>query len=314
MNKLLSLILTLTLLLGAAVLTSCSKAPGKQPAETLSPAVTPPLDTLKEGYTEQAAAEDGCVILEGQYIIAGEARWLAFLSETKSGNEASVRLYQCYHEIGGGYYVKDLIFDGKNYRIMFWDRKGDTGEEFFSDHVYPYLLRDFHNPNPKIPGSTEYYLLTDNLEVTADGYFGMLVSSTIRPEFEIYSNTHICLGNRVDATYVADSAFDVACADLDGDGDLEKVCLGLGQTSGLFTFSLSLYDGDERITQSVFCTPFYTLSFMKNAQGVLTVKGVPQSGGMTRYYSISLHNGTLNLTDENGVMLDRWGEKKQLLP
>jgi len=92
--------------------------------------------------------------------------------------------------------------------------------------------------------------------------------------------------------------------DIDGDGVEEYCTLGMGPTSGLFTFTFVAQAGDRVKYASIFNTRWYDLSFAYR-NGKLVVKGVTQSGGES-YFDISLRDGAVVLS-ENGEELPYWG-------
>lgn len=268
------------------------------PAETIS---WPTLEETRENYSAEQAAADGCVVLDGHTLLAGEKSWIDFVNETESGNPAIVRIYQAYSDQGDMYFVKELRYDGEKYLLQFYDRTGDTNEEFLSKKEYKYLVRSPYSWNDWV---TDNYLLANSKEVSAELYYSSIVSPTVRPGYDIYNHSYNIYSNTVDSDYYRNSVWDTTFADIDNDGQEEKCCLGDGRTSGLFTFTLSVYENDNVKYQSVFCTDFYYLSFTKDANGTLQVKGVTQGEPPeTHLFDIVLSDGEIKLT-ENGEALE----------
>ncbi len=88
-------------------------------------------------------------------------------------------------------------------------------------------------------------------------------------------------------------------ADIDGDGTEETLALGMGHTSGLFTFTLTAYQDGVPEYDRVFCTKFYNLSFVEE-NGVVKVQGITQDNPPeTHLFDIVVRDGVLDLT-ENG--------------
>lgn len=97
------------------------------------------------------------------------------------------------------------------------------------------------------------------------------------------------------------SAYGSAYGDIDGDGEQEYCTMGYGSTSGLFTFTFTAYDNDGEKYFTVFCTEAYKLSFVKDANGNLLVRGITQEGEI-HYFTISVKENTIVL-EENGTYL-----------
>ncbi len=185
--------------------------------------------------------------------------------------------------------------------LQFYDRTGDTNEEFLSKQEYKYLVRSPYSLNDWV---TDNYLLANSKEVSAELYYASTVSPTVRPEYDMYNYSYNIYSNTVDSDYYRNSAWDTTFADIDNDEQEEKCCLGYGVTSGLFTFTLSVYGNDDVKYQSEFCTDFYYLSFIRNANGTLQVKGVTQGElPETHLFDIVLSDGEIKLT-ENGEALN----------
>ena len=67
--------------------------------------------------------------------------------------------------------------------------------------------------------------------------------------------------------------------DIDSDGTTETCYIGAGYTSGLFTFFVdAVHDGQIEYS-NVFSSPFLYMSFVRNSQGELFIRGDRQLSG-----------------------------------
>lgn len=264
-----------------------------------------PLEELYENYTPRQAEKDGCVVLDGQELISGERIWNEFVNKTNSKEPAAVRVYQNYSD-QSAYYVKELRYDGSVFRLRFYDWTGDTHELFLFEEEYKYLVRSFY----EFRGTTsEYFLLADSMNVTAEGHFSSMVSSVYRPEYDIYNHCHVIYRDDVtdhpmleDQWYLMKSYYGTAYGDIDGDRREETLYLGMGMTSGLFTFTLTAAEGGEVEYTNIFCTEFYHLSFTEK-DGKVKVRAVTQGESPeTHLFDISIKNGMICLS-ENGILI-----------
>ncbi|MBQ3140444.1 MAG: hypothetical protein IJC25_00615 [Clostridia bacterium] len=256
------------------------------------------LEDVKSGYSALQAAEDGCVVLDGKSPVANEKQWYDFYLSAQSGIPATVYLYQMYSDQGDDYYVKRLEYDGRTYRLSFYDRTGDTGQEFLSENEYRYLVRSIFSSfslHSSDAAPVEQYLLADDPGVTADGYFKSLISSAWRPEYDLYNHCTPIFS----APFAADSFYGIAYGDVDGDGREEKCCLGMGPTSGLFSFSVTVTKENGKSYSDFFVTEWYDLSFVRGADGKLRIRGVTQGASpKTQYFDLSLDNGKVSVIKE----------------
>lgn len=84
--------------------------------EEAKPKAWPELEDIRTGYTKEQAEEDGCVVIEGCTLLAGEKSWLEFVNKTQAGNSAIVRVYQAYTTDSDlEYTVKELSYDGEKF-------------------------------------------------------------------------------------------------------------------------------------------------------------------------------------------------------
>lgn len=95
--------------------------------------------------------------------------------------------------------------------------------------------------------------------------------------------------------------------DVDNDWFDEICVLTPGPTSGLFTFTMTVFDITGTEYQSTFCTECYYLSFAENADGTVQVRGETQGESPTvHYFDIFFKDGYVVLS-ENGELLPYWG-------
>ena len=102
--------------------------------------------------------------------------------------------------------------------------------------------------------------------------------------------------------------YDSIVFDVDGDG-IDEVCvLGFGRTSGLFTFTFRAAEigADTLKYDTLFCTEWYDLSFIRGDDGVVRVQGVDQKDPpQTHLFDIAIVDGSIQLT-EDGQSISRY--------
>lgn len=274
------------------------------PKEPTKEPLWPTLAETREGYSAKQATDDGCVVLDGYKLLAGERNWIDFVNETKEGNSAIVRIYQTYTEQNDNYYVKELRYDGKKFVLKYYNRTGDTKEEFLDEEEYMYLVRC---PYSKNNISSDNYMLANSAEVTAEGYYSSIFSSTMRAENNIYNHCHKIYTNKMNIDDYYNSIYGTAFTDIDNDGEEEKCCLGSGKTYGIFTFSLSVYGNEGLKYQNYYFMEFYDLSFKKDVNGILQVEGVTQGilqGKLpeTHLFDIVLDGNEIKLLEDGKII------------
>jgi len=98
--------------------------------------------------------------------------------------------------------------------------------------------------------------------------------------------------------------YDELIFDIDGDGLLEVCQIGMGPTSGLFTFTLIAIENGEVEYSRIFYSRWGNLRFDESADGTVRVciESYDFAGDeeQTIYYDISVVDGQIILTDENG--------------
>lgn len=102
--------------------------------------------------------------------------------------------------------------------------------------------------------------------------------------------------------------YDSIVFDVDGDG-IDEVCvLGFGRTSGLFTFTFRAAEigADTLKYDTLFCTEWYDLSFIRGDDGVVRVQGIDQKEPpQTHLFDIAVVDGSIQLT-EDGQSISRY--------
>lgn len=102
--------------------------------------------------------------------------------------------------------------------------------------------------------------------------------------------------------------YDSIVFDVDGDG-IDEVCvLGFGRTSGLFTFTFRAAEiGTDTLKyDTLFCTEWYDLSFIRGDDGVVRVQGIDQKEPpQTHLFDIAVVDGSIQLT-EDGQSISRY--------
>lgn len=149
-----------------------------------------PLEELREGYSPEQAAQDGCVVLKQFELLAGEEIWEAFVQRATAGEAAAVRIYQSYPEQTEEYFLQELRYDGTHYWLRYYDADGD-GQDRLIEERYPYLNRSISYSVQEQSGDRVEYLLADDPEATAEGYIRALLSSTVWPEETIYDHCYL---------------------------------------------------------------------------------------------------------------------------
>ena len=251
----------------------------------------PPLEEISRNYSMEQAITDGCVVIDKWNLVSGEKYWINFVNATYSGRAAAVRIYEI-DPSSDIYYVKYLYFDGEKYVLQYDDK--NSLEVNISTSQYKYLVRD-----RSFASSGEYeldnYMLMD---------FSAADTSVIWSSQDYYSNSHLIYSVAIESDeYYVETFYGIVFADIDKDGKEEKCCLGMGRTSGVFTFSLSAYENDELKYSNTYMSEFYSLSFVQDKNGKLRIQGTSQGDEPeTHLFDIVVTNGNLELR-ENGEAL-----------
>lgn len=226
----------------------------------------PDLLEAQKDYSMKRAKEDGCVVMDGQQLLYGEKTWLQFVNDTEDGKEAQVRLYYMDSEKGEGHTVKDLSYDKEHYILTYYEKDEQTGAEERREAKCKYLVR---SPWYHINICVDNYLISDKEDVSAD-LFHDNDEETVK---KLMGNTFLVYNNVIDDVYYLKSAYDIRYLDIDNDGKEEKCCLGLGSTSGIFTFSLTVYDEEEIKYDEVYTADFMQDLRFAEVEGKPAVKG-----------------------------------------
>ncbi len=101
-------------------------------------------------------------------------------------------------------------------------------------------------------------------------------------------------------------AMDEAYWDIDGDGREEYISLNCGPTSGIFTFSLAVYEKGKPEYFNLFHGQFGSVEFMETRQGQLVL----MAGNTMGYKEMTLSvEGETIVIDGNGEEISYWGEQ-----
>ena len=266
---------------------------------------------LREGYTLAQAERDGCVVLDSMDLLHGEMRLSEFLSRTKEGSPAMIRVYQHYQSPSVmEYCLKDLEYTGAEYILTFYDQTGDTHEWFLSQNSYKYLKEE---TIIRYERTTKAYVLTDDLNATYEGWLAGMLSSYYDPTSsdDAYKNFAVLLDYDIsEPVNQGRPVYEIEFGNLSEDGPRMRFVLGHGSTSGIFTYTLEVYGEKEGLLYSrVFRSEMMELSFVSEAEQIpngdgsysfrtkLRVKGVVPSTGAAHLYNIVIRDGQLELEE-----------------
>ena len=259
----------------------------------------PSLERCRENYSQEQAIQDGLIVVEDDVLLSGEKAWTDFFQKTKQEETAAVLVYQSFPEEENADTVKELRFDGAVYTLRYYDRNS-AGEYTLTQKDYPYCTRSFYTIDD-IP--REYYILAHEPDVEAYS----CLSSPPQQDFDS-GELDFFLTRAVNRDYTAKASYDVAFTDIDADGIEEKCCLGRGSTSGVFTFTVSIYEEGHDVPETswTYRTDFFYLSFFRTEDGALQVQGITQpSPGRyeeTHRFDMELQGGTLRLVEDAAVI------------
>ncbi|MBQ2201243.1 MAG: hypothetical protein II412_01600 [Clostridia bacterium] len=119
------------------------------------------------------------------------------------------------------------------------------------------------------------------------------------------------LDSQVDIGGILNLEVSTVC-DVDGDGRLETCMLTYGPTSGLFTFTLSVYRNGTAVYRNTFQTAYGYFRFQRMTDGLnlyyYDADSIKTTGRSTAAYAVTIENGAIVLTDEEtGETMDYWG-------
>ncbi len=151
----------------AVILITCACGREKSscdPGELIKNGVYVGFEDAKEYATPEEALDDGCLVIvsdaSGGSLYGGEEHWESFLRDSRSGDDAILRVV---HFIGEKAYRNDYLYIGGTYHYFY------SGEdsEMTEDRPFSYLRRlDGQNGEPK--RHVTWYVLTDSSELTYD--------------------------------------------------------------------------------------------------------------------------------------------------
>ena len=100
--------------------------------------------------------------------------------------------------------------------------------------------------------------------------------------------------------------------DVDGDGRYETCMLTYGPTSGLFTFTLSVYRNGTAVYRNTFQTAYGYFRFQRMTDGLnlyyYDADSIKTTGRSTAAYAVTIENGAIVLTNEKtDETVEYWG-------
>ena len=150
-----------------------------------------PLEELPADYSLEQAKADGCVTHENGDVSQGREVFEAFYDTTKSGKADAVRLAfyytlddpsrydpDYYESIKEDYpilFIQDLLFDGKEYSIRWYE----DGEEIIE--TYSVLMKyegQAESPSASYKSYVRYVLTNDDTVTWQELVYGMLSSQS----------------------------------------------------------------------------------------------------------------------------------------
>lgn len=119
------------------------------------------------------------------------------------------------------------------------------------------------------------------------------------------------LDSKVDIGGILNLEVSTVC-DVDGDGRLETCMLTYGPTSGLFTFTLSVYRNGTAVYRNTFQTAYGYFRFQRMTDGLnlyyYDADSIKTTGRSTAAYAVTIEDGVIVLTDElRGKTVEYWG-------
>lgn len=119
------------------------------------------------------------------------------------------------------------------------------------------------------------------------------------------------LDSKVDIGGILNLEVSTVC-DVDSDGQLETCMLTYGPTSGLFTFTLSVYRNGTAVYRNTFQTAYGYLHFQRMTNGLnlyyYDAESVKATGKSSATYAVTVEDGMIVLTDgSTGEAVDYWG-------
>ncbi|MBR4941347.1 MAG: M56 family metallopeptidase [Clostridia bacterium] len=250
------------------------------------------LEIMNGEYSAEDAAEDGCVVLNDTQLVAGEEILMAYVNDAENGEISSVRIFQSYSGDEEFYFVTDLSFDGDKFVVEYYDKYEEDDELSYYSEEYDFLKRC---PGYVSDKPMDYYILSTDPDVTVSSYLdGMISSSLAGPDKGIY-RLLLCYETAED--YYRKTYYDMISADIDRDGRLEKCYIGLGQTSGVFSFDVYVFEWNGELNcEGHFVTEWYSDLYWEEDGNRLLICGkkVGSEPGIDKYL-LKLKRGRLTL-------------------
>lgn len=150
----------------------------------------PKLEDTLEGYSMTQAQADGNIVVKGFDLFSTLQQWNDFYQKTREGKSADIRIYRMQTEPADSYSVEDLSFNGKIYRLQFYERDPHTHEPCSVDQTFKYLLEDSFKQDGEVK---HVYLLSDSREVTFEGWIKHFLSSKFPRPDDAYSKVRLVL-------------------------------------------------------------------------------------------------------------------------
>lgn len=269
-----------------------------------SPTAHLPVNELMFNYAAEQAELDGCVVMDGGSIQHGELRWERFLQQVNENQPAKIRVYFRYWYLSSAQYmIWELEYTGDGFVLRMPSQVNSGASWTLYEHHFRYLVDE---TTRYYETATQVFLLTDSPDITYEGYLEYSSKNgDDRPE--AYDNVLEFLSRDISSHPELERGFiAVEAYDMDGDGGYEWIYLAPGPTSGLFTFSISVYGKESgRLYQRYFTSEFMTMKLVRTEDGIC-LHGVTQKNE-EHTYRILVRGGILEL-EENGVTLKGWGE------
>ena len=165
-----------------------------------------------------------------------------------------------------------------------------------SDSILVSTRDDFHPKSVRIY-TTADFAPGDTVLVAYDGAFSG----------DVLENPIDILKGESRWAMFSSAGLGMALYDIDQDGKKELCGLGYGPTSGLFTFEVTVWEDGEVAQFGCFCTQFYYLSFVEEADGTIRIQGITQGDSPETFYFDMAAEEKAVLLSCNGEPLTFWG-------
>ncbi|HWQ79053.1 MAG TPA: hypothetical protein VN381_09555 [Anaerovoracaceae bacterium] len=128
-------------------------------------------ERLPESYTTEQAIRDGCYVRVDSEPVPGQKAWDAFLEKTADGEDAFLRIVNCYDD---EVYYNDLFYIDGYYRVF------DSSAKDLQDRKFKHLLR-LEGTLPNAARSDIVTILTDDESLTYLDVMWSFLSSSYPP-------------------------------------------------------------------------------------------------------------------------------------